>query len=108
MKLHLLTNIKLLWYWVEIKYVKLVRIFGIIPSTDCIPKGMYCYEHDKERSIKEPLKDGEYWIKICKYHRSTQKTKGIACTYIGYMGFDPSLYDQCKICNIKEPFENNK
>lgn len=67
---------------------------------------MYCYEYDEERNTKEPINDGGYWVKTCKYYRSTPKTKGVACTYVGYMGFDPCLYDQCKICGVKDSFES--
>lgn len=98
------TKLRLLWYWFETRYAKLLRLFGVVRSTDCIPDGMYCYEYDEERNAKEPT-DG-YWIKTCKYYRSTPKTKGVACTYVGYMGFDPCLYDQCKICGVKDSFEN--
>jgi len=92
------TKFKLLWYWVETRYVKLLRLFGVVPNTNPIPDGRYCYEYDKERNIKEPT-DG-YWIISCKYYRSTYETGGVACTYLGYMGFDPCLYDQCKICDV--------
>ena len=98
------TKLRLLWYWIETRYAKLLRLFGVVRSADCIPDGMYCYEYDEERNAKEPT-DG-YWIKTCKYYRSTPKTKGVACTYAGYMGFDPCLYDQCKICGVKDKFEN--
>lgn len=99
-KIDMRTKLRLLWYWLETRYAKLLRLFGVVRSTDCIPDGMYCYEYDEERNAKEPT-DG-YWIKTCKYYRSTPKTKGIACTYVGYMGFDPCLYDQCKICGVKD------
>jgi hypothetical protein len=39
-----------------------------------------------------------YPVRECKYYRMTPSTKGIACIYIGYYGFDPCLYDACKIC----------
>jgi hypothetical protein len=73
------TKLRLLWYWLETRYAKLLRLFG-----------------DQTNG---------YWIKTCKYYRSTPETKGVACTYIGYMGFDPCLYDQCKICGVKDKFE---
>ncbi len=100
------TKLRLLWYWLETRYAKLLRLFGVVRSTNCIPHGMYCYEYDEERNTKEPSNDGSYWINTCKYYRSTPKTKGVACTYVGYMGFDPCLYDQCKICGVKDSFEN--
>ena len=86
----------LLWYYAETRYVKLLRIFSVRRSASVIPKGQYCYVWDEERNTKEPTNG--YWIKTCKYYRSTPKTGGVACTYTGYYGFDPCLYDQCKIC----------
>ena len=93
-------KLRLLWYYAETRYVKLLRIFGVRRSTSVIPKGQYCYVWDEERNTKEPCSDGGYWIKTCKYYRSTTKTGGVACTYTGYYGFDPCLYDQCKICGV--------
>lgn len=101
-KLRNVTKLRLLWYWLETRYVKLLRLLSVVRSTDCIPNGMYCYEYDEERNAKEPCEDGGYWVKTCKYYRNTPKTKGVACTYVGYMGFDPCLYDKCKICGEKE------
>ena len=89
-------KLRLLWYWLETRYAKLLRLFGVVRSTDYIPDGMYCYEYDEERNAKEPTNG--YWIKTCKYYRSTPKTGGVACTYTGYYGFDPCSHDQCKIC----------
>ena len=37
-----------------------------------------------------------------------QKTGGIACTYIGYYGFDPCLYDECKICGQNEEINESE
>ena len=99
------TKLRLLWYWIETKYAKLLHLFGVVRSTDCIPDGMYCYEYDEERNTKEPCTDGGYWIKTCKYYRSTPKTGGVACTYVGYMGFDSCLYDQCKICGLNDEID---
>lgn len=79
-------KLRLLWYYAETRYVKLLRIFGVSRSVSVIPKGQYCYVLDEERYT------------TCKYYRSTQKTGGVACTYTGFFGFDVCLYDQCKIC----------
>lgn len=98
---------RLVRYWLETKWTKLLRLFGIELSIDPIPEGVYCYEWDEERNKRDP-QIGSYYIKPCKYYRSTPKTKGVACTYVGYMGFDPLLYDQCKICGIKENFEDKE
>lgn len=91
-------RILLIWYYIEVKYTQLLRLFNIRKKDNIIPVGMYCYEYDEERNAKNPS-GGSYWIKTCKYYRSTKKTKGVACTYIGYYGFDPGLYDQCKLCS---------
>ena len=96
------TKLRLTWYWIETKYVKLLRLFGVVLSTDVIPNGMYCYEYDEEKNKRAPLDGTEYWVKTCPYYRSTPETKGIACTYSEHFGFDPCLYDQCKICGEKE------
>ena len=90
-------RLKLLWYYTETRYVKLLRLFGIRRNNSVIPKGRYCYVRDDERNAKVPINDG-YWIKTCKYYRSAPNTGGVACTYIGFYGFDFCLYDQCKIC----------
>ena len=39
-------KLRLLWYYAETRYVKLLRIFGVRRSTDYIPDGMYCYVWD--------------------------------------------------------------
>ena len=48
---------------------------------------------------KEPING--YWIKPCKYYRS-MKGHSAACTYVGFIGFNPCLGDQCKICGVDE------
>lgn len=92
-------KLKLFWYWLETRWGKILLKFGVARSITNIPHGMFCYSYDDERNSKEPTEG--YWVKHCKYYRSTPETKGIACTYIGYMGYDPCLYDQCKICGVK-------
>ncbi len=101
-----MNKIVLVWYYVEVLFSRILNFLNIKRSEDCIPKGMYCYEYDKERNEKEPCNDGGYWIKTCKYYRSTPETGGIACTYVGFFGFEPSLYDQCKICSVKNNFKD--
>lgn len=100
------TNIKLLWYYIETRYTLLLGLFGIRHSISPIPdKTVYCYEFDEDRNREYPTNG--YWIKECKYYRSTPKTRGVACTYTGYYGFDFCLYDQCKMCGIKEELEED-
>ena len=98
-------KLKLLWYYAETRYAKLLCIFGVRRSASIIPKGQYCYVWDEERNINEPCTDGGYWIKTCKYYRSTLKTGGVACTYTGFFGFDFCLYDQCKICGENDEID---
>lgn len=93
---------KLFWYYLETRYTKVLRYFNIRKDESIIPKGIYCYEYDEERNDKEPCKLGSYWIKPCKYYRSTPETRGIACTYTGFYGHDCCLYDQCKICGVND------
>lgn len=93
-------KLKIVKYYLEILWCKLALFFGVEKDTGPIPEGPYCYTFDEERNKKEPI-DG-YWIKTCKYYRSTKTTGGIACTYVGYFGFDFGLYDQCKICGVKK------
>ena len=99
--------LKLIWYYIETRYAKLLRMLGVKRNTSVIPKGVYCYVLDDRRNEKEPLKNG-YWVKRCKYYRFTQKTGGIACTYIGYYGFDPCLYDECKMCGQNEEINESE
>lgn len=97
--------IKLLWYYIETRFTKVLNFFGVKKDISLIPDGLYCYTFDYEKNKNEPCKDGGYWIKTCKYYRSTSETKGIACTYEGYYGFDLCLYDQCKICGVNNEIE---
>jgi len=60
---------------------------------------------DEELNKQKPTSEEGYYIKTCKYYRSTPKTKGIACTYTGYYGFDFGLYDQCKICGENDEID---
>lgn len=91
-------KLKLLKYWFEIQYHK---IFKPTLPTDVIPKGYYCYEDDVKLNKEIPLDMG-VWVKICPYFRSTRSTKGIACVYKKFYGFDVGLYDSCKICDINK------
>ncbi len=97
-------KIKVLWYYIEIGFAKLLRLFNIKRSTKPIPKETaYCYIIDEEKNKKEPI-DG-YWIKPCKYYRAMEEQSYGGCTYVGFIGFDPLLGDQCKICNVETGFE---
>lgn len=91
--------IKVCWYFIEVCWVKLLLVFNIWKDISPILCGMYCYVIDKEKNEKEPIKDGS-WIKNCKYYRYLKKQYA-ACTYLGFIGWDPCLGDQCKLCGEK-------
>ena len=78
----------------EVLYTRLLFIFGRKKDNKAIPKGVYCYE-----IIGEVKSDGSFSCKPCKYYRKSGETT--ACTYVGFMGWDPCLSDQCKICNVE-------
>lgn len=89
--------IRLPRYYVEVYFTKFQRFFGIRKDTSVIPEGMYCYEWDEEKEKRAPHPNG-FWIKPCKYYRSMKRQLDGCCTYVGFIGFDPCLGDQCKIC----------
>lgn len=90
--------IKTTWYYIEIGWAKLLLLFNIRRSTSPIPKNTpYCYIMDGEKNIKRPI-DG-YWIIPCKYYRH-MKGHNAGCIYVGFIGFDSCLGDQCKICGV--------
>ena len=91
----------LIWYWVEVKYAQLLCLFGVRRSTKPIPKGVYCYEytgHQWTNTKGETINE----TRCCPYFRWTKTTKGVACIYSPFYGFDFCLYDQCKICGEKD------
>lgn len=89
------------WYYIEVYYWKLLFLFGVSRSTDGIPEDtVYCYKPDDEKN--QTAKNGEYWIKPCKYYRSLNGQLKAGCTYVGFIGDDLLLGDQCKICGEKE------
>ena len=87
--------IRLSWYFIEIIFTKIQLFFGYRKDKSYIPVGHYCYEWDEERNKKEPTNG--YWILSCKYYRS-MKGHYAGCTYVGFIGFDSCLGDQCKVC----------
>jgi len=93
---------KLIWYYIETRYSKVMRWFGITKDETVIPRGMYCEEIDEERTNANKDPNVMYYVKTCKYHRMDSKGYGIACTYLGWYGFDFCLYDQCKMCSVND------
>ena len=100
--LDILYYLKISIYWIEVQYTKI----GIKKSSEPIPEGMYCYRHDGRRGVN---KKGIPWygIKTCKYYRSMRGSNA-GCTYVGFIGFEPCLGDQCKICGEKEDFDEER
>ena len=89
------------WYYIEVYFWKLLFLFGVNRSTEGIPKDTpYCYKWDEERNKKEPIEG--YWIKPCKYYRHLNGQLRAGCTYVGFIGSDLLLGDQCKICGVNE------
>ena len=87
-------------YRIEVIFTNIQMFFGFRKSIEPIPDNTpYCYIWDEERNKKEPTNG--YWIKPCKYYRG-MKGHNAACTYLGIIGFDPLLGDQCKVCGIKD------
>lgn len=82
------------------------RIFGIKFNKDKIPFGMYCYG-DICKKYKD---DGTPYIEVntCPYFKRINSSNTV-CLYMGFIGFDPGHYDQCKICGEnygdEEPLE---
>lgn len=88
--------LRVYWYYIEVYFSKFKNLLKIKKDKTIIPEGMYCYTLDEERQKIEPCLNG-YWIKPCKYYRS-MKGNYAGCTYVGYIGWDICLGDQCKIC----------
>jgi len=99
-------DIKAILIHIEIFFIRIFKFFGYNQDLTKIPKGYYCYTVDNERNKKEHI-DG-YWFIPCPYFRATRKQGGYGCTLENFVGFDPLLYDQCKICNVNLDDESDK
>jgi len=101
MKFDIKYRLRIAWYYIEVKYHRIRRYFGKYQDESVIPPGLYCYVIDEERMKNEP-QDNEfsgYWIKPCKYYRSMKDQMYGGCTYLGFIGWDALLGDQCKMCS---------
>jgi hypothetical protein len=69
-----------------------------------IPEGVYCYKFDGTKGLTP---EGSTWlgIKSCPYYKPI-KGQYVACIYVGFIGWDACLSDQCKICGENEGFDN--
>lgn len=87
--------------YMRVFWVRLARRFGYTPSTEPIPKGVYCYE-----PIEFPSEENGFVYKTrhCPYAKSLNNGND-ACLFLGYVGWDPAFSDSCKICSIKNPRE---
>lgn len=85
----------------RIYWVRLARRFGYTPSSEPIPRGVYCY-----KAIEFPSEDNGYVYKTrrCPYYKSLSNGDD-ACLFLGYVGWDAGFSDQCKLCDIKNPSE---
>ena len=81
--------------YIKILYYRIRLFFGIYLPTNVIPEGVYCYTPDLEKT--ERLNDGKFYINPCPYYKHIKGLKS-ACLYLGYVGYDFCLGDQCKIC----------
>ena len=87
---------------IEIIWNSIRKLCGHKFDTSVIPEGMYCYVLDGRSGIND---EGNSWqgTKPCPYYRSLNGELHSACTYVGFVGFDLCLGDQCKICNENMP-----
>lgn len=105
MKKHILINklwiysypFRMIWYYIEVYFSIILSKLGFKKDKTVIPEGHYCYTWDDEREKNQPHINGGFWVKTCKYYRNLKRYKA-ACTYVGYIGWDACLGDQCKIC----------
>lgn len=90
--------LRTIWCYIEVLYAKSLVLIGIKKTTSVIPNGPYCYTW-----LDRP--DGSLGgkVKVCKYFRHAGEDS--ACTYVGFIGWDSCLSDQCKICGVNEGTE---
>ena len=89
-------------YYSEVNIIKALKYCGYKQDASVIPKGVYCYAPDYDKISQS---DDGYWIKPCRYYRRV--TRDIkACTFKNFIGFDPCLWDQCKICSENLGFDD--
>lgn len=86
-----------IWIYVEVLWTKLLLFFGKRKDASVIPEGHYCYLFDGRTGF---MPDGRSWLgtKPCPYYRGMKGELDAACTFVGFVGFDMCLGDQCKIC----------
>ncbi len=88
--------------FLEMIYSIIIKFFGYKYDEDLIPKHTpYCYLPDFEKNKQTP-ESSTYYIKPCPYYKHIS-TNIRGCKFVGYIGDDILLYDQCKICGVGDP-----
>lgn len=82
--------------WIIMLWSKIFLFFGGTYSSECIPKGLYCYTPDFIKN-KNREDGGVYSIIPCKYYK-TLNTSYNGCQYLGVITNDMVFYDMCKMC----------
>lgn len=88
---------KIVSFYIEIAYAKILRFLHFKKDKSVIPEGYYCYVWDED-----PKRNNEYHTIPCRFYRSMKNQCYAGCTYVGFIGFDIGLQDQCKICGENE------
>jgi hypothetical protein len=87
-------NIRIICLWFRF----LRKTFNYYQDTSVIPTGDYCYNFDDERN-KTNTQPGSHYIKNCPYYKHMYDGINTGCSYLGFVGFEPCLWDQCKMCS---------
>lgn len=95
-------------YRIKILWLKIQKLRGKQLDESVIPKGLYCYSVTEEelKRVHSPDWNGTYNITPCPYFGCMRDHKA-ACFYMGFIGWDPCLWDQCKICGKNYPNAEN-
>lgn len=90
---------------IEILVVRLMKHFGIKLDSSIIPNGPYCYTlNGKNGKTKKGIPF--VGINTCTYYRHL-KGLNAGCIYVGFVGWDCLLGDQCKICGFHDDIDQN-
>jgi len=86
--------------WIEVMFTKLQLRFNVKKDNKIIPEGLYCYSYNCDVNTEQSKTIFDMDVNICKYYRWLPGLNA-GCTYVGFIGWDPCLGDQCKICSVK-------
>lgn len=85
-------------------YSKFRVLLGLNFNENKIPDGVYCYIPDIEKN--KTRKDfGVYYTKPCVYYKTLGNGYN-GCAYLGIITDDDVFDDQCKMCSIRNEFNN--